>query len=50
MTPSKIARIVNEETIYRSTSVVYACDTSLASFVAPKVEGKTKGTWQPSAL
>jgi len=48
MTPSKIARVVNEETICRSTCV-YASDESLASFVISRVEGKAKGTWQPSA-
>jgi hypothetical protein len=47
MAPSKIVRIVNEETIWRST-IVYAADTSLSSFVIPKVEGKATGTWQPS--
>ncbi len=39
---------VNEETICRSTCV-YASDESLASFVISRVEGKAKGTWQPSA-
>jgi hypothetical protein len=48
MTPSKIAFIENEETILRST-IVYAADKSLASFVMPRVEGKVIGTWQPSA-
>jgi hypothetical protein len=48
MTPSKIARIVNEEMIWRSTCV-FAFDKSLASFVMPRVEGKAVGAWQPCA-
>jgi hypothetical protein len=47
MTPSKIALAVNEETIGRSADVVYASNTSLASFVKPRIEGKAKDTWQP---
>jgi hypothetical protein len=39
---SKIALKVNGETICRSTSVVYARDKSLASFVMPKVQRKAK--------
>jgi len=49
MTPGKIAVAVNEETIWRST-IVYAADKSLASFVIPMVQGKVTGTWQPSTL
>jgi hypothetical protein len=48
MTPSKIALSVNEETIWRST-IVFAADQSLASFVIRRVEGKATGSWQPSA-
>jgi hypothetical protein len=48
MTPSKIAFAVNEETIWRSTTV-YAADKSLASFLTPRVEGKANDTWHPSA-
>jgi hypothetical protein len=48
MTPSKIARIVNEETILRSTCV-YAFDGSLASFIIPRIQGKATGVWQPNA-
>jgi Protein of unknown function (DUF4238) len=47
MTPSKIALGMNEETIWRST-IVYASDRSLASFVIPRVKGKASGKWQPS--
>ena len=46
MMPSKIAFAVNEETIWRST-VVYAGDRSLASFIKPRIEGKATGRWQP---
>jgi hypothetical protein len=49
MTQGKIAFVVNEETIWRST-VVYAADKSLASFVTPRVQGKATGTWQPRKL
>jgi hypothetical protein len=49
MARGKIASLVNEETIWRST-IAYAIDNSLASFVMPKVEGKATGTWQPRAV
>jgi hypothetical protein len=49
MAPGKIARVLNEQTILRST-IVYAADKSLASFVIPRVQGKATGTWQPSTL
>jgi hypothetical protein len=48
ITPSRIAFAVNEETIWRSTCI-YALDKSPASFVSPRVEGKAKGVWRPSA-
>jgi hypothetical protein len=48
MTPSKIARIFNEETIWRSTRI-YSFDSSLASFITPRIEGKATGVWQPNA-
>jgi hypothetical protein len=47
MTPSKIAFAVNEETIFRST-IVYASDKCLASFVIPRVKAKASDKWQPS--
>jgi hypothetical protein len=47
MTPSKIALAVNEETIGRSKDAVYASDTSLGSFVKPRIDGKAKDAWQP---
>jgi hypothetical protein len=46
MALGRIALLVNEETIWRSTRI-YAADKSLASFVMPKVQGKETGTWQP---
>jgi hypothetical protein len=46
MALGRIALLVNEETIWRST-VVYAADKLLASSVMPKVQGKATGTWQP---
>jgi hypothetical protein len=48
MTPSRISFAVNEETIWRSTCI-YAFDKSPATFVNPRVEGKAKRTWRPSA-
>ena len=47
MTLSKITLAVNEETIGRSTDAVYAFDTSLRSFVKPRIEAKAKNTWEP---
>jgi len=44
----RLARIVNKETIWRSTCA-YARDKSLAKFVMPRIEGKIFGTWEPSA-
>jgi hypothetical protein len=46
MALGRIALLVNEETIWRSTRI-YAADKSMASFVMPKVQGKETGTWQP---
>jgi uncharacterized protein DUF4238 len=45
----KMARAVNEETIFRSTTCIYASDKSLASFVKPRIAGKATGTWQPGS-
>ena len=44
MSPAKIASIVNEEMIVRSTCVFFA-NRSLSSFVTPRVAGKANGTW-----
>jgi|GEM_PF-6638135 hypothetical protein len=49
MSLGKIVYAVNEQTILRST-IVYAADKSLASFVIPRVQGKAIGTWQPSKM
>jgi hypothetical protein len=49
LAPSKIACIVNEETIRRA-SCVYFLDKSLSDFVTPRIEGKATGTWEPSKL
>jgi Protein of unknown function (DUF4238) len=46
MTLSKIAAVVNEEMIWRS-SCVYFPNKTLASFVQPRVAGKATGTWEP---
>jgi hypothetical protein len=46
MSTAKIASIVNEETIVRSTCVFFV-NKSLSSFVTPRVAGKANGTWQP---
>jgi Protein of unknown function (DUF4238) len=43
---SRLANLVNEETIFRATCV-YASDGSLAAFVSPRLEGKILGTWSP---
>jgi hypothetical protein len=48
MSLGKIARVVNEEMIYRSESV-YATDKSFGSFIIPRMKGKASGTWQPSS-
>ena len=48
MSLSKIAHVVNEETICRSETV-YAQDKSFGSFVIPRIAGKADGTWQPSS-
>jgi len=45
MTPSKITLAVNKETIGRSADVVYTSNTSLTSFVNPRIEGKANDTW-----
>jgi Protein of unknown function (DUF4238) len=49
MAQGKLARIVNEESIWRSTSV-YAANRSMASFIMPKLTGKANNTWQPSTI
>jgi hypothetical protein len=48
MSPAKIASIVNEEMIVRSTCVFFV-NKSLSGFVMPRVAGKANGTWQPRA-
>ena len=45
---SRLATVINDETIWRCATTVYARDDALASFVVPRLEGKAKGTWQPS--
>jgi hypothetical protein len=50
MAPGRVARIVNEEMIWRSSSCIYFSDTSLGAFVGPRISGKVKGAWQPSKL
>jgi len=47
MSLGKIASLVNEETILRSTCV-YFPNKSLSGFVMPRVEGKANGTRLPS--
>jgi hypothetical protein len=44
---SKVAAMVNEETIWRS-SCVYFPNKTLGSFVMPRIGGKATGTWQPN--
>jgi hypothetical protein len=49
MALGRVARILNEQTISRSTTV-FTADKSLASFVTPRVHGKATGTWEPLEL
>jgi hypothetical protein len=42
-----VARIINEETTWQAKEYVFAADASLAAFIAPRLEGKARGTWQP---
>jgi hypothetical protein len=46
MALSRLATLVNEETIFRA-SCVHARDGSHAKFISPRLEGKLHGTWQP---
>lgn len=46
MAPSRLANLVNEETIFRATCV-YASNGSHAAFISPRLEGKILGTWHP---
>jgi len=46
MAPSRLANLVNQETIFRATCV-YASDGSHAKFISPRLEGKILGTWHP---
>jgi hypothetical protein len=45
MSVGRIATMVNEETIWRS-SCTYARDKSLAKFVTSRLEGKIDGSWE----
>jgi hypothetical protein len=47
MALSRLAKLVNEETIFRAICV-HARDGSLAKFISPRLEGKMLGTWQPT--
>jgi hypothetical protein len=46
----RLARIVNEETIWRATECVYALDGTMNAFIKVRLEGKANGTWQPRAV
>jgi len=46
MALSRLANLVNQETIFRATCV-YASDGSHAKFISPRLEGKILGTWHP---
>jgi hypothetical protein len=46
MARSRLANLVNQETIFRATCV-YANDGSQAKFITPRLEGKILGTWHP---
>jgi hypothetical protein len=46
MSLPRLATLINEESIWRATSVVYACDGAQANFIMPKLEGKALGTWR----
>jgi hypothetical protein len=43
----KLARMVNEETVWRAVDSVYAPDNSMAAFVHDRIVGKVKGRWLP---
>ncbi len=46
----RLARIVNEETIWRAAERVYMLDGSMSDFIKTRLAGKASGTWQPLAL
>lgn len=46
--PTKLAKIINDETIWRATDYVFAFDRSLADFIKERFAGKAKKIWQPS--
>jgi hypothetical protein len=46
MTTSRLANLVNQETIFRATCV-HAANGSCGAFISPRLEGKILGTWQP---
>jgi hypothetical protein len=48
MAHGRLARIVNEESIWRSTCV-YFPDGSMAKFAMGRLAGKANNTWQPSS-
>jgi hypothetical protein len=43
----KLARMINEETVWRAAESVYAPDNSMAAFVHDRIVGKVKGRWLP---
>jgi hypothetical protein len=45
----RLARIVNDETIWRSTCV-YFPDGSIAKFALERIAGRANNTWQPSVV
>ena len=49
MAHGRLARIVNDETIWRSTCVFFP-DCLMAKFVLDRIAGKASKTWQPSAI
>jgi hypothetical protein len=44
---SRLANLVNQETIFRAADCVYARDGSHAAFISARLEGKLRGTWHP---
>jgi len=43
----KLARIINEETIWRATDYVFAHNRAMRDFLTGRLEGKAAGTWHP---
>jgi hypothetical protein len=48
MTPSRIAHILNEETIRSCGTTVFAANRSMAEFITHRVTQKTNGAWLPT--